>query len=280
MYWFGDDLYDMYLPLKQEKSETVAEIEFLMDIIGGIKYKDHIIGKTLNNGKRDLIKSYIKERVTSGKPIQQIVGKAFFCGEIFNVNEYTLIPRPETELIIEVLKDYFSYNRHFKMLEIGIGTGCISVMAAKIFKNSQIVGVDICKQCIDISRKNAVLLGVSSRVNFLLSDIFENVSGSFDVIVSNPPYISYSDTKDVQENVLKFEPHTALFAKNDGYYFYEKIIAESVDFVSKNSVLIFETGINQEKKISKILKENHYNNIQNFKDFNNINRVISAEYNP
>lgn len=278
MYWFGDDLYELYLPLKQETSETIAEIEFLTEVIGGLKYKDYVLGKTFDEEKRNLIKKIIKERVTSGRPIQQIIGKSYFCGEIFLVNEKTLIPRPETELIIECLKKYFSAEDNFKMLEIGIGTGCISIMAAKIFKNAHITGTDICQQCIDISQKNARLHNEEENTDFILSDLFENVLEKYDVIVSNPPYISLADVNSVQENVLRYEPHSALFAPDNGYYFYKKIISESFNYIKQNSVLIFELGINQAKKVSDFFEKNKFADIRIIKDFNNIDRVISATY--
>lgn len=279
MYWFGDDLYELYLPLKQEKSETIAEIEYLTEVVGGMKYKDHILGRTLSEEKRNLIKKIIKERIRSGRPIQQIVGKAFFCGELFEVNEYTLIPRPETELITDCLKKYFSPDDSFNMLEIGIGTGCISIMTAKNFRHAKITGVDICQNCVDISKKNALLHGVKDNVNFILSDVFENITDKYNVIVSNPPYISVSDTKSVQDSVLRFEPHSALFAPNNGYYFYEKIITESINHIYGNSVLIFEMGINQSEKIKQLLEMNNYSDIKIIKDFNGIDRTISATYN-
>ena len=279
MYWFGDDLYNLYKPLTLEKSEIIAEVEFLADVVGNFKYKDYILGKKIEESKKDLIKSYIKKRTETGKPIQQIVGKAYFCGELFEVNEYTLIPRPETELITDCLKKYFSSDDSFNMLEIGIGTGCISIITAQNFKHAKITGVDICQNCVDISKKNALLQGVEDNVNFILSDVFENVSGKYDVIVSNPPYISYSDTSSVQDNVLRFEPHSALFAPNDGYYFYEKIITESIKYVQNNSLIIFEIGINQSKKIQQLLEINNYSDIKIIKDFNGIDRTISAIYN-
>lgn len=276
MYWFGNDLYDLYNSFNLEKSEKVAEIEFLLDVVGGIKYKDYILGKSLSENERNLIKNYIKERVDSGKPIQQVVGKAFFAGEIFSVNENTLIPRPETELIIQVLSDYFDKEERFKMLDIGSGSGCISIISSKSFPNAEIVGVDNCQQCVDIGLKNTKNLAAGKNVNFLLSDLFANVKDKFDVIVSNPPYISFSDKNSVQESVYEFEPHNALFARNEGYYFYEKIITEAAYYLCGKSVLIFEIGLNQEDKICKILTENNFNEIKIKKDFNNINRVISS----
>jgi len=278
MHWFGEDLYNLYNSFEQEESETVAEIEFLMETVGNVKYKDYILGKTLADEKKGLIKDYIKERIRTGRPIQQIVGKAYFCGELFKVNEYTLIPRPETELIIECLGQYFNKNDYFKMLDIGTGSGCISITAAKMFPEAKITGVDICQQCIDISSKNAENKDLKDNVNFLLSDVFGNISDRYDVIVSNPPYISINDIDTVQKNVLQFEPQNALFAPNDGYYFYEKIISESTEYLYDNAILIFELGINQSKKVSEFFEKNKFSDIRIIKDFNNIDRVISATY--
>lgn len=277
MFWFGDELYNLYNSVNLEESEKTAEIEFLLEVVGGIKYKDYILGKRISDDKKELIVSYIRQRTETDRPIQQIVGKSFFAGELFCVNENTLIPRPETELIIEVLKDYFSENEKFGMLDIGSGTGCISIIAAKNFRQANILGCDNCQECIDTCQKNADLLNCSN-VNFRLSDVFSDIKDRFDVIVSNPPYISYSDKTQVQDNVLRFEPHNALFAENDGYYFYEKIISETHNYLCGKSVLIFEIGINQEKRICELLKDNSFSEIRIKKDFNNINRIISAKY--
>ena len=277
MLWFGDELYNLYNSVNLEKTEKIAEIEFLLEVVGGIKYKDYILGKRISDDKKELIISYIKQRTDTDRPIQQIVGKGFFAGEIFCVNKSTLIPRPETELIIEVLKDYFGADEKFKMLDIGSGTGCISIIAAKNFRQANILGSDNCQECVDTCKKNAELLNCSS-VNFRLSDIFSDIKGRFDVIVSNPPYISYSDKSQVQPNVFRYEPRNALFAENNGYYFYEKIISQAHNYLCGKSILIFEIGINQEKRICELLKENNFAQIRIIKDFNNINRIISAKY--
>ena len=277
MFWFGDEFYDLYSSTELEKSEKIAEIEFLFEVVGGIKYKDYILGKRISDDKKELIISCIRERTETDRPVQQIAGKAFFAGELFCVNENTLIPRPETELIIKVLKDYFGKDEKFKMLDIGSGTGCISITASKYFKNAYVLGIDNCQECVDAGLKNAKLLNCRN-VNFLLSDVFSDINDEFDVIVSNPPYISYSDKSQVQPNVFRYEPHNALFAENNGYYFYEKIISQAHNYLCGKSILIFEIGINQENRIFELLKENNFAQIRIIKDFNNINRIISSKY--
>lgn len=267
------DIYSAFNLSDYDKNE---EINFVIEMITGKTSKDFILGAEISDEDFLKIKECITKRVETKMPLQYIVGQAFFMGSRYFVNSKTLIPRPETEFLIYACKQRLDTDKEYKILDIGSGSGCISIELAKIFKNAEICSVDICQETIDIAKKNAKYHKVDDRINFILSDIFENISGNFNVIVSNPPYISKSDIDTVQEDVLNFEPHQALFAKENGYYFYNKIIKESCKYLVDNGLMAFELGTGQAQKVKETLANNGFKDIVLTKDCDEIYRVVSA----
>lgn len=275
---FKNDLKKIYSNFDLSSYDRDSEIDFAIYCISGLKIKDFILGKLPNDIQKAEIEKVLEQRVKTGKPIQQITGKAFFAGDEFIVNENTLIPRPETEFLIKECKSFFPQNATIKILDIGTGSGCISVELAKHFFKSKITAVDICQETLDTAALNIKKHNLQDRITLCQSDVYKNVSEKFDLIVSNPPYIPFQDKSNVQKDVYKFEPHTALFAKNNGLFFYEEIIQNADNFLTKNGFLVFEIGINQAQSVTDIFLKNKFSNISVTKDFNNIERIISAQY--
>lgn len=220
-------------------------------------------------------------------PIQQIIGSAYFMGEDFIVNEHVLIPRDETEILvrkaIEIIKSkQETVNRKQKVLDIGTGSGCIACMIAKLTE-SQVLGVDISTDALQVALDNASKLGLYNKAIFRKSDIFSNInrgtSGEekFDIIVSNPPYIPISVKNELQIEV-RFEPESALFAHDiDGIEFYDKIISQAPNFLNQSGYLMFELGIGQAEKVKMLMQRAGFKNIELEKDLAGIERVIYGE---
>ena len=269
---------DKYLQSGFEFEEAKNEVDFALDVLFNYSYKDFMLGKILESWQMAKLDKVFNERVNTRRPIQQIVGQAFFYGRKFFVNENTLIPRPETELLVsEVLKIAKEYENP-KVLDIGTGTGCIPI--SLVLENSQIQAesVDISLEAIDTAKKNALLHNIYEKVQFIQSDLFENIEGEYNIIVSNPPYIPLRDKETLQIEVRDFDPPSALFTADEhGVEFYKKIIEQAKDYLLPDGYLLFELGINQHLIVEKFLKDNGYTNIQVLQDFNLIERIIIAK---
>ena len=200
------------------------------------------------------IKEAIK-RLNNGEPVQYIVGNVDFMGYKINVKKGVLIPRFETELLvfntIEKIKENF--NEKIDVLEIGTGSGCIAITLKKEL-DLNVDAVDISKSALSIASKNALLNNV--EVNFFESDVFSKIEKKYDVIISNPPYIAYDD--EIMDIILE-EPHEALFAEDEGLYFYKKIIGESKNYLKEKFIIAFEIGSMQGKAVLEIAKAHFLN---------------------
>lgn len=248
-----------------ERLQAEAELNLLLESINFSK-KDFLVGKELSKKQKDKVESIINERIKSKHPIQHLIGYSCFMGEKFIVNPNVLIPRPETELLVEEVVKLKGKD----ILDIGTGSGCIAIMLKKL-TNKNIIASDISKEALDIAKQNDTLN--KTNITFILSDLFNNIEDKFDIIVSNPPYIPHSEK--LSEEVLK-EPLNALFADNEGLAIYEKIIKESPNYLNKNGHLAFELGINQHNQIKKLLTENNFKNIKTVKDYSGIERIVIA----
>lgn len=273
---FKNKYKKLYLNKNMSEYEISSEIDFVIEMLTGLSSVDILLGKEISTQEDEKIFDILKERVETNRPLQQILGKAYFAGNIYSVNNFTLIPRPETEFLVDRCRKEYAKENFIKILDIGTGTGCISIELAKYYENAQIVAVDTCQQTLDMAYKNAVQHNVINQINFTLSDVFQRVQGTFDIIVSNPPYIPFS--MPVQQDVYDFEPHLALFAEDDGLYFYKKIITEAKSFLNKQALIAFEVGINQSEKVAEIFNQNGYVNISFTQDCDGVNRVVSANF--
>lgn len=257
-------------------NEAAVETDILMDYVFGVTKKDLILNPDtdLPKKKLEIFHELIEKRINEKIPVQYLVKKAFFMGEEFYVDENVLIPRPETELLVEeVLK---LAGNPARIIDIGTGSGCIACLIAKKTQNS-VFAVDISLKALNIAELNAGNLGVKDKITFLHSDLFESIDSEekFDIIVSNPPYIPLSEKDSLQPEVVLHEPHSALFADDEkGVSFYEKLALYSKIRLSQNGYLAVEIGINQAKSVLEIFKNAGFIEIKVIKDYNQIERII------
>lgn len=190
-------------------------------------------------------------KIKSGYPVQYLIGNVYFYNSIINVSEIVLIPRPETEYLVEKTIDYAKkINHKINIIDLGTGSGCIAI-ALKKELDSEVSAIDISKDALDLAKLNARENNVD--INFYESDITKPLENMYDIIISNPPYIPKNGY--VAENVLKYEPHIALFADDNGIYFYKQIIKNNLNKLNKNGFMAFEIGDNEENLLEEFLKE-------------------------
>ncbi|WP_425538571.1 peptide chain release factor N(5)-glutamine methyltransferase [Microaceticoccus formicicus] len=203
-------------------------------------------------------------------PLQYILGKWWFYDIEVEVEEGVLIPRPETEILVE--KAIALTKPGMKILEIGTGTGIIAISLAK-HTVAEIIAVDISERCIDLSNRNVSLNNISG-IDFRKSDLYEAVEGlKFDMIVSNPPYISENE-RDKLEKELSYEPENALFSGDDGLDIIREIIYKAVYYLNKKGIIIIEIGFDQGEAVRDLLKNSNFTGIELIKDYNGLDRVV------
>lgn len=228
----------------------------------------------VTNDDVDRYKRIVEERIDR-KPVAYITGTKEFMGLDFKVNEHTLIPRPETELLVEHITRVYKEKPSLSILEIGVGCGCISIAIAKELKNANIIGVDISEKALEVAKENLMKHEVEDRVKFIFSDLLLSVEDmDFDIIVSNPPYIRTKDLDNLQKDITMYEPLKALDGGEDGLYFYRKIIKESASHLNRKGLLILEIGHDQAEDVMKIMEDNEYYGIRTFKDLAGLDRVV------
>ncbi len=209
-------------------------------------------------------------RNSKREPIQYILGETDFYGLKIKVDKSVLIPRPETEYLVEkIINDN---EKPDSILEIGTGSGCIAIALKKHFSNSKIVATDISETALETAAINSEINDVI--INFLQSDLFENVSGKFDIIVSNPPYIPKQEFEILPKQILEFEPENALLAVDDGLYFYRAILEQAKKFLTKNGEIYFEIGHDQGNMINDIALDTGFSEIEIVKDLNGFDRIV------
>ena len=185
-------------------------------------------------------------------PIQYLIGYVNFYGYNINVNENVLIPRPETEFLVDKVIKYSKkiFNNKIDILDIGTGSGAIGIVLSKEI-DSNVTCTDISKSALEVAKENARIN--KANINLLESDIFGIIKGKFDIIVSNPPYIS--EDEEIEDSVRLYEPHKALYASEDGLYFYKRILKEAKSYLKEKFIIAFEIGFNQGKKVEEIAKK-------------------------
>ena len=211
---------------------------------------------------------------SKGKPIAYLIKKKFFWKYEFFINEKVLIPRPDTEIIIEqVLKIYKNKNR-INFLDIGFGSGCIMLSLLKERADFTATGVDISNHALKVCDINAYKLGVKNRVRLFKSDIDKFFQGKYDLIISNPPYIKKLDLKYLERDIINFEPKLALDGGLEGISEISKVINKSSELIKKNGKLILEIAFDQRNKVSKLLKNRGFYINKTIKDYANNDRCI------
>ena len=226
-----------------------------------------------------ITKSYFEliDRRIKREPIAYITNKQSFWNDEFKVTKDTLIPRPETELILESVISYFPDKKiDLNIADLGTGSGCIIISLLQEYINASGIGIDISKEAIKIANENKKLLKNHERLKLLDEDYAEYNLNGFDIIVSNPPYIS-QDSLDIQKDVYDYEPHLALFSKNNGIEAYNKIISNLASRIDKNFFLFLEIGLGQASEVTKLLKNNGFTEILTKADLANIPRCVIAK---
>ena len=202
------------------------------------------------------------KKLTNKIPVQHITGSEFFYDRVFHVSDKTLIPRPETEELVDIIIKSEKSNYKKNILDIGTGSGCIAVTLSNHL-TSNVIGIDVSKAAIDVAIKNNTL--TSNKVSFITSKIEDYIPEEpFDLIVSNPPYIPKLDEDKVDKNVLIYEPHNALFVDSDPIYFYKIILEFSKKHLKKNGIIYFEINQNYVELIKNLLKETNFEVVKDF----------------
>ena len=265
-----------------EESKLIAEIVFshILNIDRMMlftKYRDDI-----EDEKIEKIRYFIQKIGREKFPVQYLLNEQEFYKRKFYVDKGVLIPRQDTEILVEkmidILKTKISKNQvHPKILDIGVGSGIIGITAALEVESSYVLGVDISEKALETAQKNKEILKVSN-IKFLKSDLFENVEfKQFDMIVSNPPYISLNEVGIMSDDTLLHEPSEALFAENDGLYFYYEICQKAFDYLADFGYLLFEIGYKQGKNVSEIMKNFGFKNIDIIQDLAGLDRVVIGQ---
>lgn len=232
----------------------------------------------LTKQEEQLFLEYV-ERRANREPFQHISGRQEFCGLDFIVSPDVLVPRPETELIVEAGIEILRNIEKPVFCEIGIGSGCIAVSILHEIEDAQAYGVDISEKALLIARKNAGQNGVSQRLELKISDVFEafKKNQKFDLIVSNPPYVPDKDVPTLQAEVRDFDPLIALTDGSDGLSIIRQIINKSPDYLRPNGFLLMEFGFNQSDQVRQMFDLSRWQNIDLFPDLQRIPRMVKAQ---
>jgi len=233
--------------------------------------------RPLSDAEKIKYREYISRRGTF-EPLQYIVGDVEFYGITLKVNKSVLIPRQETEILIEEIINAVNHEDGIKILDIGSGSGNIALALAKNLPNAEVVGIDVSEEAVELAKRNAELDELSSQVKFLKMDILDydisKTKDKFDIIVSNPPYVSDEEYQTLQKEIVEYEPLVAVTDNSDGFKFYEHITKISKTLLKEDGILFYEIGKGQAEKVINILEQNGFSDIKVKKDYAEIERVI------
>ena len=266
--------------LKQLNEAGIGEADldawYLLEFVTGIDRAMYYLKmqEAISTGQEKLYRKYIDTRAEH-IPLQHITGVQEFMGLEFCVNEHVLVPRQDTEVLVEsVLK---VLKPGMKVLDMCTGSGCILISLLKHCAGVRGIGIDISAKALEVAKANCCKLGVEAELT--QSDLFENVNGQYDVIVSNPPYIRTAVIEELQEEVKFHDPWIALDGKEDGLYFYRKIVENSPQFLNQGGKLYFEIGYEQGKDVKKLMEQAGFLDVEVKKDLAGLDRVVFGKYN-
>ena len=262
------------------KTEIQSFFKLLIEFQLKLNRAEVILQPTLEIKEIDL--SFLQNALNelkNHKPIQYILGKTEFYGLNFHVNKYVLIPRPETEELVDWIVHDFRKGKSLKILDIGTGSGCIAISLAKNLPNAEVFAIDVSSEALQVAKKNMTLNKVN--IQFIEGDILslKKLPHSFDVVVSNPPYVLEMEKEKMEKNVLENEPPLALFVKDDSpYIFYDKISELAKKYLTKKGTLYFEINQYLGAKTIEILKTKGFKKIELKKDSYNNDRMIKTSF--
>ncbi len=262
--------------------ECVLLLAYLLDVDKTYIYIHN--NEEVPSSVEDKYFSLIDER-RKGYPIQYILKEKEFMGISFYIEEGVLIPRPDTEVLVQYVLDYIDEKYKegdIKVVELGTGSGCISLSIAYYNKNVFVYSVDIDKKANAVAEENSRRLKLSDRVKILEGDLFQGIKNmglknSVDIIVSNPPYIPEDEIFGLQDEIKKYEPLWALDGGEDGLDYYRRIIPQSKEYLKNRGILVFEMGFDQGRKIKELMEKENFRNINILKDLQGLDRVITGE---
>ena len=277
--YFRNELADFY-----EKGEIESFIAYCFEEYLGMKRASITLNKENTVTESELLKfSFAVKYLKKQQPIQYIIGKADFYGLKLFVNEHVLIPRPETEELVDIIAKEFSSHREKKItiLDIGTGSGCIAIALKKHIPFSEIHAIDVSNEALEVAKKNADLNSTAIHFHELnILSISKNNSinsTKFDIIVSNPPYITFSEKEAMHKNVTEYEPHLALFvADNEPLKFYTHVCELALNTLNKGGKLYFEINQQYGEQTKKLLEQKGFSNVELIKDLNNNYRIVKG----
>jgi len=262
-----------------ESARTNAEL-LLADILNCKRLELYLsFDKPLKENELDIYREFIKKR-GQRIPLQYILGYVDFYGYKFCVDQNVLIPRPETELLVEKIIEDNSAKDKLRILDIGCGSGNISLVLANKLTQAEVIGIDISEAALSNAEKNKSAIKENDNITFLQIDILNDSVehlGKFDIIVSNPPYISLNDFNELEPELKNFEPRISLTDENDGLSFYRRIISLAKEILNTAGRIYFEVGKDQYKPISEMMLKTGFSNMKVIKDYSGIERIVFGE---
>lgn len=264
---------------RQDKEESLAKFLLMYMLDETAEQFSNKLSEELSVEQENRYFDLINKNINEDTPLSHLVGFDYFYDRKFKVTKDVLSPRMETEELIYKVLEYIKKSKKdsFRILDLCTGSGIIAITLKKeiVEKYTEIVASDISEKALSIAIENAN--NNNANITFIKSDLFDNISGKFDLIISNPPYISYKNKITIKDNVLNYDPHLALFAEEDGIYFYRKIIENAVHYLSKDGVIFFEIGYDQKEKIFELGKNNNFITTV-YKDINDRDRIAKLIY--
>jgi release factor glutamine methyltransferase len=263
---------------KNSVASAILDARILMSFCTSLSKEDIIFKASqinLSNNQKHQYFALINKRAKK-IPIAHLINNREFFANNFYVDENVLDPRPDSETLIEMVIEKNKNSVELDICEMGCGSGCLIISLLKHFKSWRGLAVDISKKALEISQKNANINNISTRINFLESDLFKNFENNqtFDIIISNPPYIPTNDIENLQEEVRIYEPRIALDGGVDGLDFYRKIAVDSRKFLKNNGSIFLEIGYDQHELVKNIFENSHFKFIDFKKDLSGIIRVL------
>ena len=259
---------------RQGKEESLARFLLMYMLDESPQLFSNSFSEQLSQENEEKYFSLIEKHIKEDVPLSHLVGFEYFYDRKYKVTKDVLSPRMETEELIYKVIEYVkaSNKNKFKILDLCTGSGIIAITLKKELDqvSVDVIASDISEEAIEVAKENAQ--SHNATIKFIKSDIFNDIDDKFDIIVSNPPYIDRKDEVTMQDNVLKYDPHLALFAEEEGMYFYRKIIEQANDYLNENGVMFFEIGYDQKDKIIKLADMNGYSAVV-YKDINGRDRM-------
>ena len=259
---------------RQGKEESLARFLLMYILDESPQLFSNNLSEQMSKENEDKYFSLIEKHIKEDVPLSHLVGFEYFYDRKYKVTKDVLSPRMETEELIYKVIEYVkaSNKNKFKILDLCTGSGIIAITLKKELDqvSVDVIASDISKEAIEVAKENSQ--SHDATIKFIKSDIFNNIDDKFDIIVSNPPYIDRKDEVTMQDNVLNYDPHLALFAEEEGMYFYRKIIEQAKDYLNENGVIFFEIGYDQKDKIIKLADMNGYS-AEVYKDINGRDRI-------